>query len=214
MLALYAFTLIVGGGLVLFSALGGAMGHGDVSAAGDVPHDLGGHDGPGHSEAAMHNTDAQGPGHDLREGLSGAGTLWLPFLSFRFWTYALATFGAIGLALTLLKAAAEPMAGLIAAGAGLGLGWVAAYAVQALSRPDSNSAAAQEDFLGALGRMTVATRAGAPGKVRTTVKGDVIDMVAQSEDGTDIAAGDEVLIVGFEGDRVRVARKDQFLGLE
>jgi hypothetical protein len=48
--------------------------------------------------------------------------------------------------------------------------------------------------------------------VRTSVRGDIIDFVALSEAGESFAPGDEVMIVGIEGDKARVARKQDFLG--
>lgn len=194
MLGAYIVAAIVGGGLILFSALAGMGAHADVG--GDMSHDVGGHDA-GHSHDGGHDSD-----HDT-------GAVWLPFLSLRFWTYAVGTFGLIGTILSLTKASIEPMTLIIAASTGVFMGTVAAYLVRFLSRTESTSSVGDKDFLGAIAKVSVPIGA-LPGKVRTTVKGDIIDMVALGENGETFGQGEEVMIVGIEGNSARVVRKADY----
>lgn len=190
MLAAYIVAAIVGGGMIAFSALAGAEAHHDVGG------DLGGHD-------ADHGNDS----HEHGDGAS----LWLPFLSLRFWTYLIGTFGLMGLVLTLSKASPEPMTSIISGVSGLVMGTFAAGIVRYLSKNENSANVSDEDFMGALGKVTVGISA-LPGKVRTSVKGDVIDVIALGENGEQFAQGEEVMIVGFEGQTAKVVRKDDYLG--
>lgn len=196
MLAAYIVAAIVGGGMIAFSALAGAEAHHDVGG------DMGGHDAHvGHDADQGHDSHDQGD----------SGSLWLPFLSLRFWTYLVGTFGLMGLVLTLCKASAEPATAVISGVCGLVMGTFAAGLVRYLSKNEHSANVSDEDFMGALGKVTVGISA-LPGKVRTSVKGDVIDVIALGENGEQFAQGEEVMIVGFEGQTARVVRKDDYLG--
>lgn len=196
MLAAYIVAAIVGGGMIAFSALAGAEAH----------HDIGGDVG-GPDAHIGHDADH---GHDSHES-GDSGSLWLPFLSLRFWTYLIGTFGLMGLVLTLSKASPEPMTGIISGACGLVMGTFAAGLVRYLSKSEQSAAVSDADFVGALGKVTVGIHA-LPGKVRTSVKGDVIDVLALGENGEQFEQGEEVMIVGFEGQTAKVVRKDDYLG--
>ncbi|MCW5937313.1 MAG: NfeD family protein [Fimbriimonadaceae bacterium] len=207
MLALYIFCAILGGGFVLVSALGGALGHGHLDSGADA----GGHDVEGAFDHTA-ETDAPLHGHGASHDAVSAGSFWLPFFSLRFWTYFIGSFGVLGVALNLLKASTEPATMAIAGVTGLCIGWAAAYLIRLLGAPDNNSSIAEGDFLGSVGRVTVAVRGAQPGKVRTSIRGDLIDMIAVSDSGSDVEQGEEVLIVGIERGQARVARKSEYLG--
>lgn len=208
MLAAYIVAAIVGGGMIVFSALAGLGAHADVG--GDLGHDVGGgHGSVDHGAAGGHDVshDAE-HGHDTDHG---TGALWLPFFSIRFWTYAVGTFGLIGSVLSLTRVSIEPITLAISATAGLLMGTLAAWIVRYLNKAEYSSTATEDDFLGALAQVTVPIGE-LPGKVRTSVRGDIIDFVALSDPGEQFAPGEEVMIVGIEGDKARVARKKDFLG--
>jgi len=206
MLAAYIVAAIVGGGMIVFSALAGLGAHADVG--GGFGHDVDtGHSGFDHDASGSH--DASHDSDHSHENHEGAA--WLPFFSIRFWTYTVGTFGLIGTILSLTKVSVEPLTLVIAIAAGLVMGTTAAYIVRSLMKAEHATASSQEDFLGALAQVTVPIGE-LPGKVRTSVRGDIIDFVALSEPGETFAPGEEVMIVGLEGDKARVARKTDFLG--
>lgn len=189
MLAAYVVAAIVAGGLIVFSAIAGMEGHASIG-------DVGSHDAPGHTHG---------------EGADSAGSVWLQFLTLRFWTYAIGAFGLIGLVLTLRKASVEPLTMTIAGGTGLVVGTISAWFYRFLSKSEHSSSIGGNDFLGAIGKVTVAIGA-EPGKVRTSIKGEIIDMVAVGHTGEPFVAGEEVIIVGLDGNNAQVARKGDFLG--
>lgn len=182
MLAIYLVAAILGGGLVVFSAIGGIHGHGDADAGGDHGHDA-----------------------------DAAGAFWLPFFSVRFYVYALAAFGILGASLTLTGTSAEPTRLVASSLTGLAVGVVASTLVRWLTRSDRSSAATHADFLGAFGRVTVPVRPGSPGKVRTSVKGDIIDLIALPELDEELEAGEEVVVLDMEDTVARVGRANRVL---
>lgn len=199
MLAAYIVAAIVGGGLILISALAGLGAHADMGG-GDFAHDT------GLSHDASHDADHGDA------GATGSGALWLPFFSLRFWTYAVGTFGLLGTLLTFSRVSQEPLTLTVSSVSALVTGTIAALAVRALSKMERSSTASETDFQGAVGKVTVPIRGSLPGKVRTSVRGDLIDLVAVSHDGAEIAQGEEVIVVEIEGNQARVARQKEFLG--
>lgn len=188
MLSIYIVLGVIGGGLILLSALG-AIGHDDA-----------GFD-------AHHGVDLHHDAHGLRD----SGDVWLPFLSLRFWIYAFACFGLIGILATVLSSAKEPTIGFVATGTGLVMGFVAAWAYRAISKSEVHGGVGADDLIGAMGKVMVPVASDKTGRVRVLVKGDTIDMLALSE-GSRIEAGEEIVVTGVENDRALVARKAEWLG--
>ncbi len=192
---------------MLFSALGG-MAHGGVDADGsvDADHDLGGADADAPGAELAPATD-----HAAGADNAPAAEFWIPFTSLRFWTYLTAVFGVTGLVLTLFARTPEPFTVFVSIGTGLVMGLVASGIVRWLAKNESQSAITEQDLLGAEAKVLVTVRGSLPGKVRLQVKGSTLDLVAISEKDGEIAAGEEVLVVGFEGNNARVARKEDYL---
>lgn len=210
MLSVYLVCAILGGVLVLFSAVAGLHGHGDVGDHGgdvdlghDVDHDVG------------HDAGDHGGQSDWHKGelvmAAGDTASWLPFTSLRFYLYLLAAFGLVGTILTLTKATAEPLTLVLSAGTGFVTGFLASAIVFWLRRADSNSAVGHDDFMGAIGRVSVPIRTGAPGKLRTTIRGDVIDVIATAAGDEEILASEEVVIVDMVGHTAKVSRTSDVL---
>ncbi|MCB0825823.1 MAG: DUF1449 family protein [Armatimonadetes bacterium] len=199
MLTFYIIATILGGGLVLLSALGG-IGGGHF----DMDHDM----------SVDVNTDVD-MDHDVSHDGDTVSTdhfdFWLPFFSLRFWTYAFAAFGVFGLFLTFTKFAPEPMAAMISAGAGVLIGSLAAIAMRWINKSSVNSVVRESDFIGQEGKMSVTPRNGEPGKVRLEIKGEMIDMLAMPAEGFSVQQGEEVIVVGVDGTRVRVAKASDYL---
>ncbi|MBS1707213.1 MAG: NfeD family protein [Armatimonadetes bacterium] len=186
MLLTYAVSAIVAGVLVVLSLLGAEHAAGDHEVSAD--HDV--HDA-GHDTA---------PGH------------WLPFFSLRFYTYFFAGFGTTGLLLTWLAKLSEPTAGIISAVVGLGCGLSVSIIVRALRLSESSSAAKEKDMLGKEAQVLVAVRGSTPGRIRLSLRGDLIDFLATTEDGSDIEPGASVVVLEVINGRAVVARKDSILG--
>lgn len=195
MLAVYIVAAIVGGGLIVLSALGG-LGHGTGL------DDVGGH---GASFEAQHDVDT---GHDL----AAPSDAWLPFLSLRFWTYFMGGFGGLGLLLTVLGMTREPATAALSAGMGLALGLTVAWGMRALQRMTMDNTVLSDDFLGKEAKVLVASRGSQPGKVRLSIKGDLIDMLARSESGHELEPGESVVVVAIDGNEARVERLRDVLG--
>jgi len=211
MLTIYIVTAVIAGGLILLSALTGLGGHADA----DVDHDV-------HVD---HDHDFQVDGdhdHDVHAGHDSIANhevvktadSWLPFLSLRFWTYFFGAFGVSGGLLTFLKASVEPATMVMALGTGLLTGYIAFLATRWARRADLDSKIGQNDFVGASGRMIVATREGQYGKVRVEIRGEILDMLAVSDNGLDIEQGEDVFLVGAENGQARVVRQREILEMK
>ncbi|RMG23310.1 MAG: hypothetical protein D6724_08640 [Armatimonadetes bacterium] len=192
MLALYIVLGLVGGGLILLSAFGGhdhAMDHGDVAFDGEMSadHDL-------HIE----------PAHD---GDVPASDIWLPFLSLRFWTYFAALTGVLGTLLTLFTDLASATVAILSFGIGAVGGIAVAYAIRYLQVSETDSSVSSQDLLGSDARVTVSIQPGSEGKIRCTVKGETIDLLATADTEAPLPVGAEVVIVGLEGTVARVEPK-------
>jgi membrane protein implicated in regulation of membrane protease activity len=180
MLGLYIVFGLAGLIVVLASALGGHHGHdADAGADGDV-------------HAGDQGWDA-----------------WLPFLSLRFWSYASAGFGMIGALGTAFTNAAPWTVFGAAAGGGVAAGWAVYLLITLARRGEASSSASSADLLGKEARMLVGFGEGQPGKARMQVKGETIDMLAFSDSGAPIPAGEEVIVLSVEGNRVRVTPREE-----
>ncbi len=113
-LSIYLGSLAFGGVLLVASAFGG---HSDGADGGGG----GGHD---HGGGADHDASHPPP----------AQAILVPFLSLRFWTFALAFFGLTGAALTAVGAGLGIAVPLLSGGVGVGAGYGASRILGALSR--------------------------------------------------------------------------------
>lgn len=204
MLALYVFCAIVGGGLILLSALGGLSeglmdgidSHTDFDAGSvDYDHDV----SLGHGEGFEHHVE-------MAKEFAPTSDFWLPFLSLRFWIYAVGGFGLVGTLLSLFQMASPAVIPWVAAGFGVVIGTLVSYTMRALTKGELDSSVREKDFMGVMGQLTVLPRNGEPGKVRMSIKGETIDMLAIPDGDVEFERGEEVVVVGIEGTRVRVVR--------
>lgn len=186
MVILYWVAAVVGGVMVLISALAGGH-HGDSDAGHDV-----GHDGPD-------------VGHDHGDFFGEAA--WSTVFSLRFWTYAFAGFGLTGLLLTYLTPSAESLTLGIAIGTGLVAGLIGALILRLARKAEADSSVRAADLGGHEGQVLVALRGANPGRVRLFVKGEWIDYLAIADGGETVEAGEQVIVVALEGDRLRVIPK-------
>lgn len=187
MLPLYLFALIVGGGLLIFSLLGGegSDSH-DIDADVDVDGELG--------HGVVHIDHSELPG--VRD-----------FLSLRTLLYLMAGFGASGTLIDLLTGAPAPVSlawagltGVIAATlAALIYGWV--------RRTDSGLVPRDADYLvGMTARVILPVLAGQRGKIIALHEGREVELLARPHGREEVSfpRGAEVVIVDIDGETALV----------
>ena len=173
----YLAALVVGAGILALQQLLGGDGNGDSG------------DANGHADAAGH-------------GESG----FLPiFLSLRFWTFGLLAFGLAGTLLHYFDLANRGLTAVIAGALGLTSGFGASWLLLALGRQEITSGAEVQEAVGHVGRVLLACKRGAHGKVRIELRGQTLDVIATTDDA-EIEAGAVVLVEEVTGTMVRVSR--------
>lgn len=185
--ALFLAFLVFGAGalgLQLFSGNDGdANGH-DVDASADADHgDVG---------------DAHGHGH------ASAGFLPI-FLSLRFYSFGAFAFGLVGTLLHFFKLAVPGLTLALAVLMGLGSGLLASWSFRALSRSETSSGMHGTEAVGQTARVLVPLKRGDRGKVRVQLKGQLIDMLATTDE-TELETGDTVLIEEVRGHVAHVSK--------
>lgn len=195
MLAAYLTALIVGGVLVAVSLV-----------AGDH-HDAGGHAANGDGHAASHATH----GGEVAGGAALDALLgWVPLGSLRFWTFFAAFFGLTGTALDLLAHTAPVATAIAATAIGYGAGLALTRTIRSLQRTSSDSSLSPDDLVGATARVLVPLAAGRTGKVRLHLKDRTVDLLAETQETVELAAGERALVIAVPRDgRAVVARIDK-----
>ncbi len=220
MLTFYIIAGIIGGSLIVLSALGGI---GDNDADLELDHDVDLDVDHDIDLDVDHDVDLD-VDHDVDldadhaldvarvlDGVDPEG-IWLPFLSLRFWTYAAAGFGITGGILTWLGTLAEPAVGIAAGGTGLVAGLSMAYAMRALKRGEAHGHVGPADYQGAEGVVRVAIQPGGTGKIRTRVRGEEIDLLATSDVGEPLPAGTPIIIIEMVGAQAKVVGREAIVG--
>lgn len=185
MLMVYLITLIVGGVLLALTlVLGGGDADtdaGEVDAAGDADH---------------------GP-LDVFAG-------WLPVTSLRFWTFFSAFFGGVGTVLTAWNLSSPVVAGVVAAVAGYLSGLLMDRSLKYLRRVAHDSSVGSADVVGAGALVLLPVASGETGKVRVHLKGRTVDLLAQTDDDSQLAAGQHVMVLSMrDNGHVLVTRGDK-----
>lgn len=179
MASLYLFSLIVGGGLLLFTLFGGS---GADDAGGELHGD--------------HHFDAE---------LSG--TMAHEFFSVRAVFYFLAGFGATGFLLESLTDASGAVAAVWAVATGLIAATAATLVYGWLRRSESGMVPMDHDHLAGLpARVLLPVRPGLRGKVVAEVGGREVELLARLYGSADPACprGTTVVIVEVDGDTALV----------
>jgi hypothetical protein len=125
-------------------------------------------------------------------------------MSLRLWTYVLAFGGTTGVLLRLAAHTDEPLTLLTS----LGVGAVSGVAAQlAWSRLGSTrgGTVGEDELVGQSGRLLLGAGPGASGRVRLTVRGSSIDLIAASEE-LKLPANEEVLVVSVRDGVAHVVR--------
>ncbi len=164
---IYIASLGVGGTLLLASLFLGGDSEADVDADGDAELDIDG------------------------DGLLG----WLPFGSVRFWVFFTAFFGLTGAALIVVMGKDQPAVQLpIALGLGYFSGLAAVKVIKALSKNSVGHTLTPNDFLGEEVNVTSAIAEGKLGRVSLEIKGQVVELIARTEDQQEFASGTRVVL--------------------
>ena len=207
MLVVYLTTLIAGGFFVGLSLLGGdgdsdaALDDGAMELAGEADVDLAAPSGASLSDAS-------------HGGHRGRKSRFIPFLSFRFWTFCSTFFGLTGSALTTLTGSEEPFTLAVSGAMGIACGLAVSALVHALRTPVSSGASSLSDYVGRVGPLLVPLKPGGTSKMRLRLEQKDIDMLVTTASEREIPKGAQVVILGFDEDgRARIAL-EQSLFLE
>jgi len=141
---------------------------------------------------------------DHEGGVDHDAGFWLPFFSLRFYTYFFAAFGTTGLLLHYLTDVGTIAGAWIAGTVGLVAGLSIAIMVRLLRVTETTTSSKDRDVLGKEGTVLVAIRGSEPGRIRCTVKGDIIDFLATSDHASAIEPGEMVVVVAMENGRAQV----------
>ena len=183
MLTVYILAAIVGGILVLASALMG--GEHDTHFGGDA-----------------HFGDVDFHGVDGHDGIHS--DVYLPFLSLRFWTYFAACFGVTGLLLTNFTSNATTSVAIASLLTGLIAGYLVTAIMRAVNKRESDSGVKEDNLVGQEARVLVGVSPESEGKVRLEVKGELLDMTAFTQENLALRPGDRALVVSIDNGRANV----------
>lgn len=120
---------------------------------------------------------------------------WLPFLSLRFWTFALMAFGLTGALAHLLVSVSLPVEVGASAMTGLGVGWGAAWAFRKLKQSDISGDTTLQGLEGTEAVVVLPVSPGGTGKVRAIIDGHAVDLLARTSDDAVLPRKEPVLIV-------------------
>lgn len=204
MIAFYLGAFLFGGIVLGASMLLGGHDDGDAEAHGDAEVE---------AEAdADAEIEADGADHDHDHGHGAfdkaidkhvdlkSGDLqwfWLPFLSVRFWTFFAASFGATGLALSLVGPG-EPWTGLISTPFGLGIGYAAALAFRRVQGDQVSGDVGLGRYVGLEAKVIVPVRPGEVGKIAVDALSGRLELPARTRDGKVLEHGATVLIADID----------------
>ncbi|MCC6624181.1 MAG: hypothetical protein IT385_23220 [Deltaproteobacteria bacterium] len=193
MLAAYLIALIVGGVFVGLSVMAG-LGK-------DLEAD---HGEPGHVHVGADDGSLAEAAH---AGAPDKRRLWLPFTSFRFWTFGAFFFGLTGLLLHEVALVPEPTAMLAALGTGVVGGTASAAIVRALRRP-VGGVKDPSRWVGTTAELLLPLAPGGLSKVRVRAGEKDRELIVTLADprGRSLPKGSRVIVLELGADgRARVA---------
>ena len=205
--SIYLGSLILGGLLIGASiVLGGDSGFdNDV----DTDADFGG-------ELELEVAGAADGNGDLLYMDSEAGA-WLPFLSMRFWTFGLASFGLTGSLFSLsttvgMANIAEAISLGVSISVGVVVGWATSWAFQKLKSQRVTGDVGLQQLKGCEATVLLSVNSEKNGKIRTLVGGQTVDLLASSLDEHSLERGSKVLIVDIKDGIAMVTQMGQIAG--
>jgi len=199
MLPIYLGSLIVGGLLIAASIIMGDSDH-DFDADADVDIDV------------DQDFDKDFDGEIIvMDGETGA---WLPFLSMRFWTFGLASFGLTGVLFDLaerlgLGTPADALVTIVAVALGVVVGWITALVFRKLKQDNVSGDVGMKQIKGSEATILLSVSSSKPGKIRALVDGQTVDLLARSLDEGMLERGEKVLVVDLQEGTALVTRLRQ-----
>jgi membrane protein implicated in regulation of membrane protease activity len=188
-LTLYLAALIFGLGMFAVQALSSSDAeHGEHPA---LPGDVDAH--AGETWLAHHTHAASG-------GDAGWASI---FVSLRFYMFAAIAFGAVGAPVTAFGSVAPGLTLGVALFTALVVALAASLGFRALGRGTLSSSVSEHELLGQVGRVLVACEKGRKGKVRLTVRGQIVDYTATTDEQR-LAPGTGVIVEEVHAERVHV----------
>jgi hypothetical protein len=146
--------------------------------------------------------DAGGGGHDVAGHDDGTAESASVLVSTRFWTFALLAFGLVGSLLTMLHLASPIVAALLAIAMGIAAGLFAALTMRAL-RGGPEGSASLDEAVGKTGRVLLSVSKERVGKLRVSLKGQEVDLLATT-DGEEIEEGQTAVVSEMRGGIARL----------
>jgi membrane protein implicated in regulation of membrane protease activity len=190
--AVYLASLILGLGVLLLQFVMPS------SDAAGTTAELDGHGDLDHHDALDHHA-----GHgDAHHGPAGAIAI---FLSFRFWTFGLMSFGFVGTLLHYLALANAATTLVTGAAVGVLSGLTASLAMRAIARSQTSSGGEADDTVGMIGRVLIPLERGKRGKVRIELRGRLVDLIATTDDEK-LENGASVIVEEVRGTTAHVSR--------
>lgn len=130
--------------------------------------------------------------------LDGAGDTdsegWLPFLSMRFWTFALACFGMSGALMSVLGTS-DLLSAPIATVTGVTLGWIVAYIFHRLKNDVVSSETSIRTYINHEGKALLPISKNKMGKIRLSLGTEVVDIRAITNDPTPIQHSEKIIVI-------------------
>jgi hypothetical protein len=166
MFHVYIFTLVLGGVILLASIILGGKDNG-ADKSFDKGFDKGFDKSFDKPDSVVDAADHQG----TLEGLLTA------FLSMRFWTFGLTFFGLTGAVLDGILEGPW-LTALLAFVMGMLAGQIAVAVLRNLANSETSTAASERDYVGKTARVLVGFGPGQTGKLRLTLKGTMVDVLA------------------------------------
>ncbi|RDV38795.1 hypothetical protein DV096_08330 [Bradymonadaceae bacterium TMQ3] len=207
MLALYVFCLVFGGLFVAMTVFAGLGSDADLEADGEGDFDL-------DKEFEIDKEFDLDKEFELDKDLDGdaekdfetqGGRRFRPLRSFKFYTYAMGFFGLTGTLLTVLGLASGGFAAGLSALMGLGAGFAVAYVLYLGGLSEGGRATNDDDFVGTTARVLLPVKKGQRGKVRVTIGGRSMDVMAVTEDDEVVLDLNEpCFVLGIEDGVARV----------
>jgi len=206
--AAYWLGLIIGGGLVIVSALGALDGGADVDVDGGFDFE---------ADADVEFEIEADADFDLDADVSHAAhaaegaTALTTWFSMRFLVFCVAVFGAAGVIFTYMSELATWTVFYVALIAGLIVGQAVHQIFLLIRRTSGDSTPRPRDYVNRLGRVTMAIKNPDKGEIALQIRGSRRNVPAVSRDDvTDFDAGDEVVVVGYRAGVARVISRAAF----
>ena len=128
---------------------------------------------------------------------------YLPFLSFRFWTYGLAIFGLTGFALET-SGQDTPVHLTLATTMGIGVGWAAALVFRKFKNTTVDSSTDTDQLRGTECKVILTVRPGSTGKIRLNIKDQMVELPATTCHTEALPVDSRALIVESASGQVEV----------